>query len=38
MSPLNEPRDPVNENMGNGTGIGTLIPTWKIFGGNIDNF
>ena len=25
-SPLNEARDPVKENMGSGTGMGTLIP------------
>ena len=23
-----EPREPVNENSGTGTGIGTLMPTW----------
>ena len=27
MSPLNDPRDPVKENIGKGTGIGTLTPT-----------
>ena len=29
-SPRNEPRDPVNENIGNGTGIGTLTPIQKM--------
>ena len=27
MSPRTEPLEPVNENIGNGTGIGTLTPT-----------
>ena len=26
MSPLKEAREPVNENIGRGTGIGTLMP------------
>lgn len=29
MSPLKEPLEPVNENMGSGTGIGTLTPIYK---------
>ncbi len=29
MSPLKEPLEPVNENMGSGTGIGTLMPIYK---------
>lgn len=29
MSPLNEARDPVKENIGKGTGIGTLTPTYE---------
>lgn len=28
MSPRKEPRDPVNENIGSGTGIGTFTPIY----------
>ena len=30
MSPTNDAREPVNENIGRGTGIGTLTPTYFI--------
>ena len=29
MSPRKEAREPVNENIGKGTGIGTLIPIYR---------